>query len=465
MGGLFRWSGKWWPGTIPLVILWGIAAWTNTGPVESDLAARSSAALKDTVLDKRRIVLAGRDVTLAADAFSEQGRRSAVASVETVPGVRLVNDKTRLVPEARPFVWSAERDVVRVTLSGNSPLPASKGRLMEAARAALSGVEVVDQMSLARGAPPRFDNAALLLLDQVGKLKDGRIAISDTKVSLSGMARELGGREAIAAALKNLPEGFSVAANEIKAPPYIFQAYKDPVAQTLTLTGYVPDNNVHAAIVAAAGRKFFLEKVADNLRASVGAPSGFAGAVLPALGALSRLSTGTLVVSDREVKLSGDAFYDAAPAQIRSNIVKDFPQGFQLKADISVRPAAAPVDATVCQQLFSELLGKGTIRFESGRSTLDADSAGLLDRLTETALRCPTTTIEIAGHTDSDGEDAANQALSEKRAQAVVDYLVKAGLPASRFTAIGYGSTQPVATNDTDDGKARNRRIEFVVKE
>ena len=51
------------------------------------------------------------------------------------------------------------------------------------------------------------------------------------------MARELGGREAIAAALKNLPEGFSVAANEVKAPPYIFQAYKDPVAVTLTLTG------------------------------------------------------------------------------------------------------------------------------------------------------------------------------------------------------------------------------------
>ncbi len=46
-----------------------------------------------------------------------------------------------------------------------------------------------------------------------------------------------------------------------------------------------------------------------------------------------------------------------------------------------------------------------------------------------------------------------------------MEYLVRAGLPASRFTAIGYGSTQPVASNDTDDGKAQNRRIEFVVKE
>ena len=244
----------------------------------------------------------------------------------------------------------------------------------------------------------------------------------------------------------------------------MFQAYKDPVAVTLTLTGYVPDNNVHAAIVAAAARKFFSEKVVDNLKASVGAPAGFAAAVVPALGALSRLSTGTLVVSDRELKLSGDAFYDAAAVQIRAGFGKDFPQGWQFKPEISVKPATAPVDATVCQQLFSELLAKGKILFDSGRATIDPDSAGLLDRLIETALRCPAANIEIAGHTDADGEDGFNQALSEKRAQAVADYLVKAGLPANRFTATGYGSTQPIATNDTDEGKAQNRRIDFMVR-
>jgi OOP family OmpA-OmpF porin len=465
MHGLFRWSSKWWPGVIPLVIFWAIAAWTSTEPLEADLAQRSTAALKDTVLDKRRIAVAGRDVTFAAEAFSEDGRRSAVASVEAVPGVRMVNDETRLVPEAKPFVWSAERDVVRVTLGGSAPLPSSRNKLTEAARAMLGGVEVSDRMGLARGAPQRFDNVALLLLDQIAKLKDGKITLSDNTVALSGMARELGGREAIAAALKNLPEGYSVAANDVKAPPYIFQAYKDPVALTLTLTGYVPDNNVHAALVAAAGRKFFSEKVVDNLKASIGAPSGFAAAVVPALGALSRLSTGTLVVTDREVKLSGDALYEAAAGQIRAGLGKEFPQNWQFKPEISVKPAAAPVDSTVCQQLFAELLGKTRIRFESGKADIVADSAGLLDRLTETALRCPNANIEVAGHTDSDGDEAANQVLSEKRAQAVTDYLVKAGLPASRFTPVGYGSTQPIAGNDSDQGKAQNRRIDFVVKQ
>lgn len=464
MRGLFRWSSKWWPGLIPLVILWVFAAWSSTARLETDLVQRSTAALKETVLDKTRVTVAGRDITLSADAFSDEGRRSAVASVESVAGVRLVNDQTRLVAEARPFVWSAERDVVRVTLSGSAPLPAIKARLLEAARASLGGVEVADNIGLARGAPPRFEAAALLLIDQIGKLKEGKITLSDTQVSLSGMARDLGGREAVAAALRNLPEGFSVASNELKAPPYIFQAYKDPVAVTLTLSGYVPDNNVHAALVAAAQRKFFNEKVVDNLKASLGAPPGFANAVIPALGALSRLSTGTLVVSDREVKLSGDAFYEAAAGQIRAALAKDLPRGWQGKPEISVKPAAAPVDATVCQQLFSDLLGKAKIRFESGRAAIEPDSLGLLDRLTETALRCPNANVEIAAHTDADGDDGFNQALSEKRAQAVVDYLVNAGLSAERFKAVGYGSTQPLAGNESDEDKARNRRIEFLVR-
>src|ERR1700756_5170414 len=100
MHGLFKWSSKWWPGVVPLVILWGLAAWSSTATVEGDLAVRANAALKDTVLDKRRISVDGRDVSFAANAFSEDGRASAVASVEAVTGVRLVDDETRLVAEA-----------------------------------------------------------------------------------------------------------------------------------------------------------------------------------------------------------------------------------------------------------------------------------------------------------------------------------------------------------------------------
>jgi OOP family OmpA-OmpF porin len=455
MSEFWKWVRRWWPGTIPLALLWAVAAWTSMVPIEQELTAHADAALKDAVLDKTQITVSGRDVLLLANAFSQEGRHSAVDKVASVPGVRLVQDETQLVSEARPFAWSIERDVVHVTLSGNAPLPTIRTRLLDAARGAANGTEVIDQMALARGAPARFDAAALLLIDQISKLKDGKIALSDTQVTLSGMAREIGSREAIGAALKNLPEGYTVAQNAIMAPPYLFQVNKDPVAS---------DNTVHAAIITAIGRKFVGEKIIDNLKASVGAPQGFLSAVALSLGGLSRLSTGTLMVQDRNLQLSGDTLYPGVSDQISAALNSSLPQGWKSKADLSLKPVASPVNATVCEQLLTDLLAKSTIRFDTGKATIDPDSMGLLDRLIEAALRCPTSTIEIAGHTDSDGDNDANLALSTRRAQSVADYFIKAGIPSERITAVGFGSTKPLAANDSDEGKAQNRRIEFTVR-
>jgi outer membrane protein OmpA-like peptidoglycan-associated protein len=71
--------------------------------------------------------------------------------------------------------------------------------------------------------------------------------------------------------------------------------------------------------------------------------------------------------------------------------------------------------------------------------------------------------IQINGHTDSRGTDAYNQELSERRARAVVDYLVQNGIDPGRATSRGFGSTRPVADNQTEAGRQLNRRVEFVV--
>jgi OmpA-OmpF porin, OOP family len=464
MRTLVRVVRKWWPGLIPLAILWVLAAWFNTVPFEASLSGRTAQSLRETILDKTRVEAAGRDLTISADAFSEEGRRSSLAIAETVPGVRMVHNQIRIIDEAKPYNWSAERNVSRLTLAGNVPLPAVRARLIEASRGIAGGVEVVDQMNFARGVPQRYEATALLLIEQLGRLRDGKVSLSNNAVRLSGIARELGGREAIAAALRNLPEGYTVAENAVSAPPYVFQVNKDPVASTLTFNGYVPDNAIHAALIEAAKRKFLNEKIVDNLKASVGAPAGFSNAAVAALGALSRLSTGSLTMSDREVKLAGDALYEVAAEQLRSGLGAELPQGWRVNTEVSVKPPASAVDATVCQQLFAELLAIGKIRFESGQANIDADSRGLMDRLVEIALRCPSSNLEIGGHTDTDGEDEANQRLSERRAQAVADYMMRAGLPADRLHAVCYGPAKPVASNDTPEGKAQNRRIEFVVR-
>ena len=75
----------------------------------------------------------------------------------------------------------------------------------------------------------------------------------------------------------------------------------------------------------------------------------------------------------------------------------------------------------------------------------------------------PTLKIELGGHTDNVGRPEANQRLSEQRAKAVYDYLINKGIPSNRLSYKGYGETQPVATNDTDEGRRENRRTEIKV--
>jgi OOP family OmpA-OmpF porin len=73
----------------------------------------------------------------------------------------------------------------------------------------------------------------------------------------------------------------------------------------------------------------------------------------------------------------------------------------------------------------------------------------------------PGMNVELQGHTDNRGTKKFNQALSEKRAVAVMDYLIKKGIAPSRLTAVGYGFSRPMASNDTDQGRAQNRRVEL----
>ena len=81
-----------------------------------------------------------------------------------------------------------------------------------------------------------------------------------------------------------------------------------------------------------------------------------------------------------------------------------------------------------------------------------------------TAKACPGLKIEIEGHTDSEGTPERNQRLSDRRAQAVVDFLIKRGVDQAQLQAIGYGETRPLAPNDTTENRAKNRRIEFTVR-
>jgi len=96
---------------------------------------------------------------------------------------------------------------------------------------------------------------------------------------------------------------------------------------------------------------------------------------------------------------------------------------------------------------------------------LDGNSGPMLASVADIVNRCPGLNITVAGHTDSSGNDAFNQKLSEERAKSVSQYLVTIGISETRINAVGYGETQPVADNDTAWNRSLNRRIEFRVND
>lgn len=143
----------------------------------------------------------------------------------------------------------------------------------------------------------------------------------------------------------------------------------------------------------------------------------------------------------------------------RRNEVSDASNNF---FDLDLIRSVDVLDPVECQDYLEFLLRGRTINFATNSADINRDSFELLDNLAFVASRCPRTRIEVAGHTDSVGSEDANQALSERRARSVVDYLVSRDVRRRRLAAVGYGERFPIADNDTSRGRAANRRIEFV---
>ncbi|MEN0001629.1 MAG: OmpA family protein, partial [Pseudomonadota bacterium] len=168
-------------------------------------------------------------------------------------------------------------------------------------------------------------------------------------------------------------------------------------------------------------------------------------------------------------RIEGETFGQAARDALAERLQAAVLDGFQVEQSITVSPGPLAVggsgalEPAACLTRLSEILSGSEIRFSTGDATIERASFALLDQLAYVARACPQTQLEVGGHTDADGDADANQALSLRRAVSVVNYLIVARVSSARLTAVGYGETMPIASNDTAEGKAQNRRIEFKI--
>ncbi|WP_338868619.1 OmpA family protein [Spirosoma sp. SC4-14] len=156
------------------------------------------------------------------------------------------------------------------------------------------------------------------------------------------------------------------------------------------------------------------------------------------------------------------ALYVSVPGYLFKSLSFDFTQKTKSEREAGAGMSLnVPLEPAIAGETAKETLNN--LFFETGRYDLAEKSRTELDRLAAFMKASPSVKIEIAGHTDDRGDGAANLALSQKRAQSVVDYLVKAGISSDRIRAVGYGKARPLVPNTSDENRQLNRRIEWRV--
>lgn len=282
--------------------------------------------------------------------------------------------------------------------------------------------------------------------------------------------------------------------------PFEWRAVKE--GRSVTLTGVAPSRAIRTDLDEYA-RALFQGGVANELVIARGAPDekAWLTAARTALAQLASLEEGRAILKDARLRIEGAAPSAQARERITAAIVK-LPQPFTAAAVLDApeeaaassdggaesrpetgtasatdtlapptpAPAATPVqapapaanqinDMNVCQAMLDGMLAVEQVQFQSGRAEIEKESYPLLDRLSLVAKRCARASLVVEGHTDSTGVPSANMRLSERRAQAVADYLVLQDIPSARVRAQGFGDTRPIADNETEEGRIRNRRI------
>lgn len=225
----------------------------------------------------------------------------------------------------------------------------------------------------------------------------------------------------------------------------------------VTLTGEVPNLAEHDRILGVAGRQF--EMVKDELAISNDTASeNYSHAADQALAIVGHLNGGQASWSGEALSVNGIANENAvAPARQQFAALGSG----SILGEFEVRTAN---DRLGCNEQFRNAMSNATIRFQTSSATIDAGNDELLRQLADIARSCPGN-LTIEGHTDSRGDAIMNEVLSRARALAVRDALAELGIVTERLNATGFGESQPVADNDTRDGRAKNRRIAITMDE
>ncbi|MDE2429241.1 MAG: OmpA family protein [Burkholderiales bacterium] len=239
---------------------------------------------------------------------------------------------------------------------------------------------------------------------------------------------------------------------QTSAPPPV-----TPKPGQVLVSGTVADETTKAGILSRLRDLYGYDQVVDQISVgSVGVPPNWNTHVQKLITTdLKLISHGQLKVDGSNVSVRGEVNNEAQRQQIASNISTSLNPTYIVNNGLRV--------STSEQGILDATLANRTIEFESGKASLTDKGQRILDEMSVPLLKFKSRRLEVIGHTDSEGLRASNLALSQARADTVKAYLSRKGVNPDLVSTSGQGPDRPIATNDTVEGRSRNRRIEFRI--
>lgn len=427
------------------------------------------------LLPRAKISVAAGEVSITAISGSEEAKALLEEQLgrKAPAGLRLALDIAAPRPVITPFTLrfllaedgGAEFDAC------SAESEESRDRILAAARKA--GLAGSADCVIGMGVPsPNWARAAELSIAALAELGAGSVTIANADITLAAQEGTPNARfDHVVGELESaLPRVFALhavlpvpEAQDAGGVPE-FTATLSPEGQ-VQLRGRLSDAALRQVADSYAKARFGSANVHSAARVVADLPADWPVRVLAGIEALSYLQRGAVTVTPENLELRGMSFRKDAPAEIARFLSAQLGEAETYGLDITYEEPPAPKDqpipAELCEAQLAGAQGEAKIAFEPGSATIAADSAGTMDRIAEVLARCGPVRLEIQGHTDSQGRESMNQNLSQSRAQSVLNELRARRIVTSTFTAKGYGESNPIADNGTEEGREANRRIEF----
>lgn len=457
---------------IPVADMLEIAAYTppDTWQPAFDFGL---AALK--LLPRSKISVSADAVTVTAIASSDAEKRRLEGELARMrpEGLPVTIDISAPRPVITPFTLRFVKDAEGARFDAcSADTDAARSRILAAAVAA--GMEGRGACTVGLGVPsPRWAEAAEAAIRAVTEIGNATVTFSDADVSLiaaEGTDQATFDR-AVGELKAALPPAFSLDATltrdaTVTAGPAEFTATLAPDGK-VELRGRLTDDMVRAAVDSFAKVEFGAGQVYNATRLDPELPDGWPVRVLAGIEALGELDEGSLLVRQDTVEVSGVTGSQNARGRISQILSDKLGQGQTFK--VAVRydeerdPLAALPTPEECMATIDAILADQKITFPPGSAEIDATTGQLMTRIADALNECTALPLEIAGHTDAQGSEEGNRALSQARADAVLLALQGRRVEVSLMRAVGYGESRPIADNDSEEGREANRRIEITL--